>query len=128
LSWASADKQRKLQVAVLVRDGRTSIYVSERLRDLAGGLFGGIMGGGGGGLMGPSIAFGINVLGSPLAAAGCVLATVGVGYGVARTIYGNITRRRRRVLQEMIEQLAEQARRSVAPMQLPGREARRLPR
>ncbi|MEW5916212.1 MAG: serine/threonine-protein kinase, partial [Gemmatimonadota bacterium] len=42
LSWASADKQRKVQVSVLVRDGRTSIYVSERLRDLAGGLYGGI--------------------------------------------------------------------------------------
>ncbi|MEW5916237.1 MAG: hypothetical protein AB1762_07525, partial [Gemmatimonadota bacterium] len=84
----------------------------------------------GGGMMGPSIAFGMNVFGSPLAAAGCVLATVGVGYGIARAIYTSITRRRRRVLQEMTGRLADQARRSLAPTTplLGGREARRLPR
>ena len=129
LSWSSADKQRKVQVSVLVRDGRTSIYVSERLRDLAGGLFGGIMGGGGGGLMGPSIAFGMEVVGSAFAAVGCVLASVGLGYTVARTIFTNIVRKRRNVLQEMTQRLAEQAKRSLAPTPLAGsRDSRRLTR
>ncbi|MGQ0640923.1 MAG: serine/threonine-protein kinase [Gemmatimonadaceae bacterium] len=129
LSWASADKQRKVQVSVLVRDGRTSIYVSERLRDLAGGLFGGIMGGGGGGMIGPSIAFGVEVIGSPFAALGCVLASIGVGYTIARIIFTSIARKRRAVLKEMTERLVEQAKRSLAPLPLTGgREARRLPR
>ncbi|MEP7348309.1 MAG: serine/threonine-protein kinase, partial [Gemmatimonadaceae bacterium] len=58
LTWSSADRQRKISISVLVRAGKTNIYISERLRDLAGGLFGGIMGGGGGGMIGPSIAIG----------------------------------------------------------------------
>ena len=129
LSWSSAGSGRKANVSILVRDGRTSIYVNERLKDLAGGLFGGIMGGGGGGMVGPSIAFGAEFLGSPLAAVGMVLANVGLAYGVARTIYTKITGRRRKVLAELTERLAEQARRSLAPVSLPGsREARRLPR
>ncbi|MGH7709751.1 MAG: serine/threonine-protein kinase, partial [Gemmatimonadaceae bacterium] len=63
LSWTSTSSSRKAHVSVLVRDGRTSIYVNERLKDLAGGLFGGIVGGGGGGLIGPSIGIGIEGLG-----------------------------------------------------------------
>lgn len=128
LSWSSADKQRKVQVSVLVRDGRTSIYVSERLKDLAGGLFGGIMGGGGGGMIGPSMGMGIEGLGSPLAAVGIGLGFVGLAYTIARTIFTRIVRKRRETLQGLTEKLAEQARRSVAPVPSSGRDTRRLPR
>lgn len=128
LSWSSADKQRKVQVSVLVRDGRTSIYVSERLKDLAGGLFGGIMGGGGGGMIGPSMGMGIEGLGSPLAAVGIGLGFVGLAYTIARTIFTRIVRKRRETLQGLTEKLAEQARRSVAPVLSSSRDTRRLPR
>jgi hypothetical protein len=64
LNWTSADKQRKVQISVLVRDGRTNIFVGERLRDLIGALYGGIIGGGGGGSMGP-------IIGSPWARSRC---------------------------------------------------------
>jgi serine/threonine-protein kinase len=127
LSWTSADKTRKVQVSVLVRDGRTSIYVGERLRDLAGGLFGGIMGGGGGGMMGPSIGVGMEVFGSPFAAVGLIVGSVGVAYTIARSIFVHIARKRSTALKEMTDKLAEQARRSLAPLPLPGsRDARRL--
>ena len=129
LSWTTSGSGRKSHVSVLVRDGRTSIYVSERLKDLAGGLFGGIMGGGGGGMIGPSIGIGIEALGSPLAAVGMVIANVGLAYGIARTIYTKMTGKRRKILGELTERLAEQARRSMPPLPLPSvREARRLPR
>ncbi len=129
LSWTSSGSGRKAHVSILVRDGRTSIYVNERLKDLAGALFGGIMGGGGGGMMGPSIAFGVEVLGSPLGAIGMVAGCVGLAYGIARGIYTNSAGKRRRVLGELTERLADQARRSLTPLPVPGsREARRLAR
>ena len=128
LSWTSTDKQRKVQVSVLVRDGRTAIYVGERLKDLAGGLFGGIMGGGGGGMIGPSIGMGVEGLGSGFAAVGIAFGFIGVAYTVARTIFTHIVRKRRETLQQLTEKLAEQARRSLAPVLSSGRDARRLPR
>lgn len=128
LSWSSADKQRKVHVSVLVRDGRTSIYVTERLKDLAGGLFGGIMGGGGGGMIGPSIGMGVEGLGSGFAAVGIAVGFIGVAYTVARTIFTRIVRKRRETLRQLTEKLAEQARRSLAPVLSGARDARRLPR
>lgn len=128
LSWTSTG-QRKVQVSVLVRDGRTAIHVSEKLRDLAGGLYGGIMGGGGGGSIGPMLGVGIGALHSPFAAVGLALGMVGVLYTTARTIYTRIVRKRRETLEQLTTFLADQARKSLAPLPLPsGREARRLPR
>ncbi len=130
LSWsAPAASGRRTHISVLVRDGRTSIYVSERLKELAGGLFGGIMGGGGGGMIGPSIGIGIEALHSPFAAVGMVIGSVSLAYTIARTIFTKIVAKRRRMLQDLTERLAEQARMSIAPSALPiSREARRLPR
>jgi serine/threonine-protein kinase len=128
LHWTSTG-QRKVQVSVLVRDGRTAINVSEKLRDLAGGLFGGIMGGGGGGTIGPAIGVGMGALHSPFAAVGLVIGMIGVCYTTARTIFTRIVRKRRETLQQLTEKLAEQARKSLAPLPLPGsRESRRLMR
>ena len=128
LSWTSTG-QRKVQVSVLVRDGRTAIHVTEKLRDLAGGLFGGIMGGGGGGSIGPMLGVGIGALHSPFAAVGLVLGMFGVAYTTARTIYTRLVRKRRETLEQLTKLLAEQARKSLAPLPLPGsRESRRLTR
>jgi hypothetical protein len=119
LTWSNADRQRKVSISVLVRAGKTNIYVSERLRDLAGALYGGIMGGGGGGMMGPSIAIGMNVFHSGFAALGMVFGMVGVAYGVARTIFGKMSRSRSEVLRKLTEALADQARESIASTTLP---------
>jgi len=119
LTWSSADRQRKVSISVLVRAGKTSIYVSERLRDLAGALFGGIMGGGGGGLMGPSIGIGFNVFHSGFAALGMIITSVGAAYGVARTIFAKMSRSRAEVLRKLTQSLADQARESIISTTLP---------
>ena len=129
LSWsAPAASGRRTHISVLVRDGTTSIYVSERLKELAGGLFGGIMGGAGGGMIGPSIALGVEVIGSPLAAVGVFLVSLGTTYTIARKIFTYIAGKRRNILRELTERLAEQARKSIAKSLPAGREARRLSR
>lgn len=128
-SWNSSDRQRKVSISVQARGGKTTIFVSERLRDLAGGLFGGIMGGGGGGLMGPSMALGFNVFHSGAAAFGMVVGVVGLAYGVARTIFVRMARSRRKILEGLTADLVELARESMRASQLPpARDARRLKR
>lgn len=121
LTWTSTEKTRKIAVAVLVRDGRTTIHVSERLKDLAGGLFGGIMGGGGGATLGPVIGLSVEALGNPWLIPVFISMTVGATWGIARTIFQRMSRSRRAVLEEMTNRLAEQvtlsvARRTVSPM------------
>lgn len=128
LSWTSTGS-RKVQVSVLVRDGRTAIHVIEKLKDLAGGLFGGIMGGGGGGSMGPMLGVGLGALHSPLAAVGLIVSMLGVAYTTARTIYTRLVRKRRETLEQLTKLLADQARKSLAPLPLSAsRDQRRLPR
>lgn len=129
LSWNSANKSRKVQVTVLVRDGRTNIYVAENQRDLAGALFGGIVGGGGGGMIGPSLALGLEAVGSAVAAGGFIVGSVALAYTIARTIYTRMLRSRREALRDVTERLAEQVRRSLTrPVFGGGPDARRLPR
>jgi hypothetical protein len=114
MTWVMADKQRKVQITVLVRDGKTSIQVSERLRDLAGALFGGIMGGGGGMTIGPAIGLAAGALHAPLLAFPFVATAVGLTFGTARTIFNHVAKKRTEVLRELTEKLAEQARESIA--------------
>ncbi|MFN8574211.1 MAG: serine/threonine-protein kinase [Gemmatimonadaceae bacterium] len=129
LTWSSSDRQRKVAVSVLVRGGRTTVHVTERLKDLAGGLFGGIMGGGGGGMIGPSIGIGVNAFHSWLAALGMAVGTIGLAYTIARTIYTRMTGSRRKVLERLTHDLVELARESMRTSALPPtRDPRRLGR
>lgn len=114
LTWTSADKQRRVQATVLVRDGRTTIHTSERLRDLAGGLFGGIVGGGGGGSIGPVLGITGEALSMPWLVPPMLLATVGTAYAIARTIFRRIHNSRSEVLRLLTERLAEAARDTIA--------------
>jgi serine/threonine-protein kinase len=113
LSWASTD-QRKVGVTVLVRDGRTTIHVGERLKELAGGVFGGIMGGAGGPGLGLSIPLAIEALSQPLLIPFFIVGVVGTAYGAARYTFRRISSSRSKVLRELTERLAEQARDSIA--------------
>jgi serine/threonine-protein kinase len=114
LKWASTERQRKVQISVLVRDGRTTIFVGERLKDLIGGLYGGIIGGVGGGTLGPILGVAFESLSMPLLIAPAVLATVGTSFGIARYFLRRTTRSRSAVLSALTERLAEQARDSIA--------------
>ncbi len=113
LNWSSADKQRKVQISVLVRDGRTNIYVGERLRDLIGAIYGGVIGGGGGGTMGPIMGLTMGALHMPLLIPPLILSTVLSAFGIARYSLQRVTRSRTKVLQELTQRLADRARDSI---------------
>ncbi len=51
-SWSVSNQNRKLQISVMPRGGKTTVRIDEQLGNIAGGVFGGIMGGGGGGMGG----------------------------------------------------------------------------
>jgi serine/threonine-protein kinase len=116
-SWQTAQsvqsRRRNLQVSVLPRGGKTTIRVSENLSGAVGGLFGGIIGGFGGGTTGIWIGIGVNFHSAALAVGLC-LGSIGVAYTAARTIFGVVSRRRRRLLRSLTEALAAQARDSIA--------------
>jgi len=114
LNWTSADKQRKVQISVNVRDGRTNIYVGERLRDLIGALYGGIIGGGGGGSTGLVVAIAMRAFQEPLLIPVFLMTTVLSAFGIARFSLQRTTKSRSQVLQELTQRLAEQARDSIA--------------
>jgi serine/threonine-protein kinase len=114
LNWTSADKSRKVQISVFVRDGRTNIYVGERLRDLIGAIYGGVIAGGGGGTMGPIMGLAVGALEMPLLIPPMILTTVLSAFGIARYSLRRVTRSRSKVLEELTHRLAEQARDSIA--------------
>lgn len=113
LNWTSADKSRKVQISVNVRDGRTNIYVGERLRDLIGALYGGIIGGGGGGTMGPIIGIAMGALFMPILIPPMILTTVLSAFGIARYSLQRVTKSRSQVLRELTQRLADLARDSI---------------
>jgi hypothetical protein len=113
LSWVSSDPQRKVQVSVQIRGGRTTIRVGERLAMLRGSVFGGIMGGFGGGFGGGALGL---VMGTthvaPLALA--VASTiVGGSYVAARATYRRSVRKRALTLRSLAEELGEEVRISI---------------
>ena len=113
LSFRSGTSQsgRSLQVTVSARDGQTYVLIEERMHGIAGGLFGGIMGGGGGGLgLGLGLGIGLGELGSIAFAVLWPTAVIGGAYWIARTIFGTISRRRRRMLRELLDRITEHVR------------------
>lgn len=125
LSWSSTD-QRKIGVSVLVRDGRTTIHVNERLKELAGGIFGGVMGGGGGPGLGIGIPIAIEVLGQPWLIPLFALGVIGGSYSIARYAFKRVSASRGKVLRELTQRLAEQAQISIARRTVSPRSDRKL--
>jgi serine/threonine-protein kinase len=111
-TWQSAGR-RTVQVSVLPRGGKTTIRVSENLRNLAGGLLGGIMGGYGGGSSGIWIGIGIGALHNPALAAALWLGNIALAYGVARGVFRRMGSRRGDELRTLAEALASEARASI---------------
>ena len=110
-TW-QASGRRNVQVSVVPRGGKTTIRVSENLRNLAGGLFGGIMGGYGGGTSGMWVAVGVGTH-SALLGLALWLGNVGLAYSVARGILRTAGNRRGDGLRTLAEQLAAEARAAI---------------
>ena len=112
-TWHSMGQGRRVQVSVHPRNGKTTIRASENLGNQMGGLFGGLMGGVGGGLGGPFFAASLahhNVLFAILSFPGMAA----VGYTAARTIFRYLSANRKKRLGDVVEEVAEIARQSIA--------------
>jgi hypothetical protein len=108
LHWSAAQQQRRLQISIVPRNGRTIIRADERLQPLVGGLFGGIVGGVGGGVGGgAALPLGLALMHSPAAAFGFFGATVVGAYVLARTLYVSIRGRRERDISNLLDELAD---------------------
>jgi hypothetical protein len=117
LTWRSntSNTERSLLVDVSARDGQTHILIEERLHGLAGQLFGGLLGGVGGGIgLGIGLGVGLGALGSAAFAIAFPAAVIGGSYVMARSIFGSVARRRRRVLRDLLDRLTERVARATA--------------
>ena len=110
VSWSSNSKNRRLQISILSRHGKTTIRADERMPPLAGAVFGGVMDGVGGGSGGLAFAIGMAGFHSVAASLGVWGAIIGGSYLLARTIYGAQVRRRGKELRDLVEELGAQAR------------------
>jgi serine/threonine-protein kinase len=121
LAWSSANPQRRVAVSVIPKGGQTTIRVEERMGQLAGGLFGGVVGGGGMGTAAPVLGVILNAKHDPFLAIAAFLATLTTAYGVARTIFKNIVRGRERDLKDLTARLADAVEESIGPKRLKDR-------
>jgi eukaryotic-like serine/threonine-protein kinase len=107
LHWSAAQQQRRLQISVVPRHGRTIIRADERLQPLVGGIFGGIVGGAGGGVGGGmGMPLGIALTHSVAAGFGFFGAAVGSAYLFARWLFATLRRKRERELSNLVDELA----------------------
>jgi hypothetical protein len=84
------------------------------MRNVAGSVFGGLVGGGGGGTTGISIGIGVGAFHS-VGLAAALWVTVAAGfYTLARTIYSNIAIKREKQLRELTTRLEEQVAESIS--------------
>lgn len=115
LSWSSSyqggrrrNRGRRVDVTVMARGGVTTIRVEEELRDIAGALFGGLVGGGGGGTTGITVGLGMSQFHSGAIAVMLWLGVAGGFYLLARTIFGNVSEKREKQLKGLADHLESQ--------------------
>ncbi len=109
LTWRAetVNKTRTVQVTVTSRDGHTHVRLEENLAPLAGGVFGGTVGGGG---IGVGLGVGLPLagflgLGGSLLAVAFPLGALGLSYIGAREIYRAIVNKRRLVMGELFDKI-----------------------
>jgi serine/threonine-protein kinase len=112
LSWHDND-DRKLQITVFARDGKTTIRATENIQQIAGGLFGALCGGGSAVLGVSATAFAARHSGAGMAVV-AMFTVVGSLVVLAASIFGTVSRRKHTRLRDMVEQLALHARNSIA--------------
>ena len=104
-SWSINDQARSLNVHVSTRSGQTVVRIHERLGSLAGGIWGGVLGGGGGTLV-PLAAIGAGALvGGPMAVTAAVALSLGASVFGTRALYRHAVRRRERALSSLFDEL-----------------------
>jgi serine/threonine protein kinase len=121
-SWTASPgaSQRKLEIVVSVRAGRTRITIQESLAPLVGGIFGGIGGGMGGGGVWPVIGLLVGALHVPPGFISAIIPLwLATTYATARTTYRHKSRKRMRELEALADRLAALARELAPERALP---------
>jgi hypothetical protein len=95
-------------VSISEADGSTKIRVEEDLRDVAGGIYGGVVGSIGANALLWSILAPL-LFHAPLWLPVLLVGVIGLTYGIVRTAFGAFVRARRRNLAELVEKLAAEA-------------------
>ncbi|HEX6806856.1 MAG TPA: serine/threonine-protein kinase [Gemmatimonadaceae bacterium] len=116
LSWSTTGNERRVNITISSRAGRTTVTIGERLTPLIGGIFGGVGGGLGGGGSAGVVALAQKLFGSGsigIALVGWLAAT----YGIARTIYSVTVKRRERRHQALLAELVSLVGEVAAPAQ-----------
>jgi hypothetical protein len=112
LTWSTSPPGqgtgRNVQITVSARDGQTRLRIEEQMANTAGGLYGGLVGGGGGGIGIAWAAFATESLANPLVAAVGAIAWIGGAYGLARTIFVSTYDKRRRELVDLADRMEGQ--------------------
>lgn len=98
---------RIVSVSVSSHRGKTVIRADENLSQLAGAMFGGIVGGGGGATVGIWMGIGIGLLHSPAAAVAMVVGAIYGSYSLAKGLFRRAFRKRNEDLTELLARLAE---------------------
>jgi len=112
-SWSVSNQNRKLQIAVMPRGGKTTVRIDEQLSNVVGGVFGGIMGGVGGGLGGAVMGSVTAQTHAPLLGLAGWAGIVATAYAGARFTLRRIAKSRQEKLREVASQLATQIAESV---------------
>jgi len=112
-SWSVSNQNRKLQISVMPRGGKTTVRIDEQLGNIAGGVFGGIMGGIGGGL-GGAVMGGVTAnTHAPLLGLAGWVSVIAAAYAGARFTLRRIAKNRQEKLREIASQLANQIAESI---------------
>jgi hypothetical protein len=127
LAWTSSysggrrrQNGRMVNVNIASRGGLTTIRVEEEMRNIAGALFGGLVGGGGGGTTGMSIGLGLGVFHSAAIAAALWVGVAGSFYALARGLFSRVAIKREIQLRDLTSRLEEQISESISGRALAG--------
>jgi hypothetical protein len=115
---------RQISITVASRDGVTTIRVEEELGNVAGRVFGGLVGGVGWGSTPLVWGIGVGALHSPAAAVLISLLTLGSSYAGARRLYRGKVRTRTEELQGLVVRIAEHLQAALDVAALPAAPAR----
>jgi len=124
LTWQAetSGKMRSIRLVVAAKDGETHVRLEERLDQFALTLFSGTLGGVGGG-----VGFGAGLplaaaLGSLLLGIPILLGVLGLTHMGTRPIYRAFVRKRRKAIDEMMEEVTREVTKAISSASLQGAE------
>ncbi len=105
LIWSVDSRRRRAEVSVIPRNGRTTIRITEDMGQMLRQNFGGFMGGIGGGAGFAMLGSVMGATNNPLLGGLTLAGVVGGSYLLARSIYGNSSRKRERRMRALHDDL-----------------------